>query len=85
MHFSMLIRAFKLEQLMGQRNQGIFRIEKRLASNRLLAMTIIRLIAIKYCNRLTALIYIYINIYVRSNRQHFGVTPRWTDHRDGPS
>ena len=28
MHFSMLIRALKWEKLMGQRNQGIFSIEK---------------------------------------------------------
>ena len=58
MHFSMLIRALKLEQLMGQRNQGIFSIEKRiaiLAINRELTMTLMRLIAIKYLNRLTAL------------------------------
>ena len=63
MHFSMLIRALKREQLMGQRNQGIFSIEKKLraiAINRNLfhelTMTLMRL---KYFNRLTALIYIY--------------------------
>ena len=55
MHFSMLIRALKLEQLMGQRNQGIISIEKRFAINRELTMTIMRLIVIKYFNRLTAL------------------------------
>ena len=56
MHISMLIRALKLEQLMGQRNQGIFSIEKRFAINRELTMTLMRLIAIKYINRFTALI-----------------------------
>jgi hypothetical protein len=30
----MLIRALKLEKLMGQRNQGIFSIEKTFAINR---------------------------------------------------
>ena len=46
---------------MGQRNQGIFSIEKKLlAINRELTMTLMRLIGIKYFNRLTALIYIYI-------------------------
>ena len=37
----------------GQRNQGIFSIEKNV---RELTMTLMRLIAIKYFNRLTALI-----------------------------
>ena len=41
---------------MGQRNQGIFSIEKRFAINRELTMTLVRLIVIKYFNRLTALI-----------------------------
>ena len=44
---------------MGQRNQGILSIEKRiaiLAINRELTMTLMRLIAIKYFKRLTALI-----------------------------
>ena len=44
---------------MGQRNQGIFSIEKSiaiLAINRELTMTLMRLIAIKYFKRLTALI-----------------------------
>ena len=59
MHFSMLIRALKLEKLMGQRNQGIF--SKIFAINRELTMT---LIAIKYLNRLTALTYMYIYIYM---------------------
>ena len=40
MHFSMLIRALKLEQLMGQRNQGIFSIEKKNVINRELTMTL---------------------------------------------
>ena len=40
---------------MGQRNRGIFIIEKRFAINRELTMT---LIAIKYFNRLTALVII---------------------------
>jgi hypothetical protein len=35
----MLIRALKLEQLMGQRNQGIFSIEKKVI-NRELTMTL---------------------------------------------
>ena len=43
---------------MGQRNQGIFSIEKRFAINRELTMTLMRLITIKYFNRLTALIFI---------------------------
>ena len=51
---------------MGQRNPGIFSIEKTFAIyldcaiNRELTRTLMRLIAIKYFNRLTALIYIYI-------------------------
>jgi hypothetical protein len=36
----MLIRALKLEKLMGQRNQGIFSIEKRIAINRELTMAL---------------------------------------------
>jgi hypothetical protein len=49
---------------MGQRNQGIFSIEKRIAINRELTMALMRLITIKYFNRLTALINIYIHIYI---------------------
>ena len=49
---------------MGQKNQGIFSIEKEFAINRELTMTLMRLITIKYFNRLTALIYIYIYIYI---------------------
>ena len=41
---------------MGQRNQGIFSIEKTFAINRELTMALMRLIAIKYFNRLTALV-----------------------------
>ena len=44
---------------MGQKNQGIFSIEKEFAINRELTMTIMRLIAIKYFNRLTALVLIF--------------------------
>ena len=43
---------------MGQRIQGIFSIEKKkrlIAINRELTMTLMRLIVIKYFNRLTAL------------------------------
>ena len=40
---------------MGHRNQGIFSIEKKIAINRELTMTSMRLITIKYFNRLTAL------------------------------
>ena len=39
---------------MGQRNQWIFSIEKTFAINRELTMALMRLIAIKYFNRLTA-------------------------------
>ena len=44
-----------------KRNQGTFSIDKNvrlIAINRELTMTLMRLIAIKYFNRLTALIYI---------------------------
>ena len=47
---------------MGQRNQGIFSIERILrliAFNPELTMKLMRLIAIQHFNRLTALIYIY--------------------------
>ena len=44
---------------MGQKNQGIFSIEKEFVINRELTMTLMRLITIKYFNRLTALVYIY--------------------------
>ena len=62
MHFSMLIRALKWEQLMGQKDQGIFSIEKRFAINCALTMTLMWLIAMNYLKRLTALIYTYLNL-----------------------
>ena len=45
-------------RIMGQKNQGIFSIEKEFAINRELTMTLMRLITIKYFNRLTALVFI---------------------------
>ena len=51
MHFSILIRALKWEKLMGQRNQGIFSIEKTWVNY--------DINAIKYFNRLTALVLMY--------------------------
>ena len=48
-----------MRRIMGQKNRGIFIIEKKLrliAINRELTMTLMRLITIKYFNRLTALI-----------------------------
>jgi hypothetical protein len=47
-----------MRRIMGQKNQGIFSIEKEFAINRdklELTMTLMRLITIKYFNRLTAL------------------------------
>jgi hypothetical protein len=52
---------------MGQRNQGIFSIEKTFAINLELTMALMRLIAIKYFNRLTALVGTNIN---RMKGQH---------------
>ena len=55
---------------MGQKNQGIFSIEKEFAINRdefELTMTLMRLITIQYFNRLTALIKI-INKTVHGQR-----------------
>ena len=66
-HFSMLIRALKLQKIMWQKegdNQGTFRIAKNMqliVINHKLTMTLMQLIAIKYLNCLTALIYIYMN------------------------
>ena len=62
-HFSMLIRALKWEKNNGTKwNQGTFRIDKNvwlIVINCELTMTLMQLIAIKYLNRLTTLIYIY--------------------------
>ena len=52
--------------MLAARNQGIIRIEKNvtlIAINRKITMTLMRLIVIKYFNRLTALICIYKCMY----------------------
>ena len=50
-----------------KRSQGTFKIDKNvrlIAINRELTMTLMRLIAIKYFNCLTALLKIYISLFV---------------------
>ena len=67
----MLIRASKFEKNMRQKNQWTFRIDtnvRLIPIYRRLTMTLMQLIVIKYCNRLTTLIFSKVVSYDQNER-----------------